>query len=253
MTDPLFDMTGRQVLAAGAASGIGAVLAQALAERGCRVLIADLDAEAARAVAAGLPGPGHGAVALDIRDEGSCRDAVEAARTAGGGRLDLLLNSVGIFRTAPALELSQADFEATLATNLTGAFLLSRAAGKVMTAAGGGRMVHIASVSSQVANPDYAAYAAGKAGLSQLVRVLAREWAPEGVTVNAIGPAVILTPLTEDFLKKSGKYDYQMGHIPLGRFATAEDLIGTLLLLASEAGAFITGQTIYVDGGRTLV
>ena len=70
---------------------------------------------------------------------------------------------------------------------------------------------------------------------------------------SAMAPAVILTPLTEDFLKKSGKYDYQMGHIPLGRFATAEDLIGTLLLLASEAGAFITGQTIYVDGGRTLV
>ncbi len=81
----------------------------------------------------------------------------------------------------------------------------------------------------------------------------AREGAPEGVTINAIGPAVILTPPVEDFLKKSGKYDYQMGHIPMGRFATAEDPIGPLLLLAPKAGAFITGRTICIDGGRTLV
>ena len=252
MTDDLFDVAGRTVLAAGAASGIGAVLARALAARGARVLVADLDVELAREVAGGLPGKGHGCCLLDVRDEASCQAAVEAALGLAG-RLDVLINSVGIFRTAPALELSGADFAETLATNVTGAFLLSRQAGRVMAEKGGGRMVHIASVSSQVVNPDYAAYASSKAALTHLVRVLALEWAPLGVTVNAIGPAVIMTPLVEDYLKKTGKYDYQMSRIPMGRFATAEDLIGPVLLLAAPAGVFITGQTLYVDGGRTLV
>ncbi len=252
MTDPRFDVGGRRVLAAGAASGIGAALARALAERGARVLVADLDAEGARALAESLPGAGHAPFALDVQDEASC-DAAAAAAQGADGRLDVLLNSVGIFRTAPALELSREDFEATIATNLTGAFLLSRAAGRVMAPAGGGRIIHMASVSSQVVNPDYAAYAASKAGLSHLIRVLALEWAAQGVTVNAIGPAVVLTPLVEDFLKKTGKYDYQMSRIPMGRFASADDLVGPVMLLASEAGSFITGQTLYVDGGRTLV
>ena len=252
MTDPLFDMAGRAVLAAGAAGGIGAGLAEALAGRGARVMVADQDAAAAREVAGRLPGEGHGSCPLEVRDEASCEAAVEAALGLTG-RLDLLLNSVGIFRAAPALELSGEDFAETLATNVTGAFLLSRQAARVMADRGGGRMIHLASVSSQVVNPDYAAYASGKAALSHLIRVLALEWAPLGVTVNAIGPAVIATPLVEEFLKKTGKYDYQMSRIPMGRFATVEDLVGTVLLLASPAGAFITGQTIYVDGGRTLV
>ncbi len=252
MTDDLFDVAGRTVLATGAASGIGAVLARALAARGARVLVADLDVDLAREVTKALPGTGHRSCVLDVRDEASCQAAVEAALGLAGD-LDVLINSVGIFRTGPALELSGADFAETLATNVTGAFLLSRHAGRVMAEKGGGRMVHIASVSSQVVNPDYAAYASSKAALSHLIRVLALEWAPLGVTVNAIGPAMIVTPLVEDFVKKTGKYDYQMSRIPMGRFATAEDLIGTVLLLASPAGAFITGQTLYVDGGRTLV
>jgi NAD(P)-dependent dehydrogenase (short-subunit alcohol dehydrogenase family) len=252
MTDPLFDVAGRVVFAAGAAGGIGAALARTFAERGARVMVADIDVETAREVAGALPGEGHGCCLVDVRDEASCQAAVEA--TLGlAGRLDLLLNSVGIFRTAPGFELSAEDFAETLAINVTGAFLLSRQVARVMADRGSGRVIHIASVSSQVVNPDYAAYASSKAALSHLTRVLALEWAPLGVTVNAIGPAMIVTPLVEEFLKKTGKYDYQMSRIPMGRFATAEDLIGTVLLLASPAGAFITGQTIYVDGGRTLV
>ena len=104
------------------------------------------------------------------------------------GRLDVLVNSAGLFRTAPALELSRADFEAILATNVTGAFVLAQAAGRVMVAQGGGRIVNIASVSSGVVNPAYAAYASSKAALAHLTRVLALEWAPHRVTVNAIGP-----------------------------------------------------------------
>lgn len=252
MTDPLFDVNGLGVLVAGGAGGLGKVLAHALAERGAKVTIADLTGGAATEIAKNLPGKGHSSCALDVRGEASCQAAVAMAAKAAG-RLDVLLNCVGIFQTAPALELSAKDFEDSIAINLTGAFFLARAAGKVMVDQGGGRIVTLASVSSKVVNPDYAAYASSKAGLSHLTRILALEWAAHNITVNAIGPAMTPTPLAEDFLKKSGKYDYQMSRIPLGRFSAAEDLVGAALLLASPAGAFITGQTIYVDGGRTLL
>lgn len=252
MHDPLFDVSGLVVLVAGGAGGLGKVLAHALAERGAKIAVADVAAPAAAEVAKGLPGKGHVSCALDVTDEASCKAAVSLA-TESFGRLGMLLNCVGIFRTAPALELSAKDFADSMAANLTGAFVLAREAGKVMAEGDGGRIVTLASVSSKVANPDYAAYASSKAGLSHLTRVLALEWAKHKITVNAIGPALVPTPLTEDFLKKTGKYDYQMNRIPLGRFCTAEDLVGTALLLASPAGAFITGQTIFVDGGRTLM
>jgi NAD(P)-dependent dehydrogenase (short-subunit alcohol dehydrogenase family) len=251
MADPLFDLRGRAVLAAGAASGLGATLAHALAERGARVTIADLDADKAAEVAGALAGSGHGACRLDVRDEASCAAAVDRIVARDGG-IDVVLNSVGIWRTAPALELAREDFAATLEINVTGAFLLARAAANAMASRGGGRIVTIASVSSQVANLGYAAYAASKAALSHLTRVLAVEWAPLGITVNAIGPAMTATPLTEAYLADGGLRDQALGRIPMGRLGQPEDLIGTVLLLASPAGAFITGQTLYVDGGRTI-
>jgi NAD(P)-dependent dehydrogenase (short-subunit alcohol dehydrogenase family) len=122
-----------------------------------------------------------------------------------------------------------------------------------MIADGGGSIITIASVSSRVANPGYAAYASSKAGLMQLVRVLAREWAEFQVTVNAIGPAMILTPLTEQYLRSTDNFDYALSQIPMGRFGKPGDIVGTALLLGSQAGVFITGQTIFVDGGRTCV
>jgi NAD(P)-dependent dehydrogenase (short-subunit alcohol dehydrogenase family) len=142
-------------------------------------------------------------------------------------------------------------FRHTLDVNVTGALVLSRSAARAMGDRGG-RIIHFASVSSLVANVNYAAYAASKAALSQLVRVLAREWADSGITVNAIGPAMTETGMTENFLSDPAFRAQALASIPLGRFGTPEDLIGPVILLLSQAGAFITGQTIYVDGGRTL-
>lgn len=121
-----------------------------------------------------------------------------------------------------------------------------------MIDAGGGRIITLASVSSTVANPNYAAYAASKSALIGLTRVLALEYARNNVTVNAIGPAVIRTPMSEKFLEDETYARTALGKIPMGRLGQPEDIIGAAILLASAAGDFITGQTIYVDGGRTL-
>ncbi len=249
-TDPLFSVAGRSVLIAGAAGALGQALAHAFAERDARISVADIDLASVESVAEKLPGTGHFAVAMDVTDEASCKRAVTTAKE-GLGSVDVVINGTGVFPVAPALELDRERFDSALQVNLTGAFLLARAAAPLMIESGGGRIITLASVSSQVANPGYAAYASSKAGLKQLTRVLAREWAKHHITVNAIGPAMVLTPLTEAYLRSTDNYEYALSCIPMGRFARPDDIIGMALLLASQAGAFVTGQTIYVDGGRT--
>ena len=253
MSNRLFDVGDRVVMVAGGAGGLGRVLAGAFAERGALVGLADVDGRRARKSLEALGiDDRHGlACTLDVRDEASCARGVRRI-VRRFGRLDVLINAAGIFPTGAALELDRETWDATLALNLSGAFFLARAVARTMVGQRSGRIVTVASVSSRVANPGYAAYAASKAAVSHLTRVLALEWAPFGVTVNAVGPAMTPTPLNEAFLAEPERRDAALNQIPLGRFGRPQDLIGVALLLASEAGSFITGQTIYVDGGRTL-
>ena len=187
----------------------------------------------------------------DITDEAQLR-AVTAKGMEEFGRIDGAVNAAGLFPIEPSLDADAATFRECIDVNLTGAFLFSRSVARTMQDSGG-RIVHIASVSSFVANAEYAAYASSKAALAQLVRVLAREWAPKNITVNAIGPALIKTPLTEGYLAEPGFREQAVAVIPMGRLAEPRDLMATIILLLADGGAFITGQTIYVDGGRTLV
>lgn len=252
MTDTLFDISGRAILVAGGAGGLGAPLAIALARRGARLVIADVDEVRAEAVAQKLTDGGHEVLgcALDVLDTTSCEAAV--ARTVEAfGRIDGLLNASGVYRVAPALELPDADWDLTIDINLTGAFRLARAAGREMVRQKAGHIVTIASVSSVVSNRNYAAYASSKAGAAHLTRVLAVEWAPHGVTVNAIGPSVIPTPLSQPILDDATVRADALSRIPAGRFGTPDDLIGAAVFLLSPASAFVTGQILYVDGGRT--
>ena len=253
MSDALFDLTDRAVLVTGGARGLGQSLATGLAERGAKLVIADRLADEGEEAVAALPGEGHGFVQLDLTDEASVRNAV-AATHERFGRLDAVVNSAGIATFAPALEMSLDDFRKTLEVNITGAYILSREAARLMRDQSGGRIIHLASVSSRVANPKYAAYSTSKAGLSQLIKILALEWAEYGITVNGIGPAMTPTPLTaRQLLADEESTNRALSQIPAGRFGTPEDLLGVTLLLASGAGSFITGQTLFVDGGRTLV
>jgi len=251
--DPLFDLDGKVVLVTGAAGGLGSAISRAFAARGAKLVLTDLDQEQIDHLAAHLGGSSIVDTAvLDIRDEAAVEKTIQDV-VARHGRLDGLINAAGIFRIAPITEMKSDDFTASIASNLTGPFFLTRAAARVMGQADGGRILHLASVSSVVANKDYAAYAASKAGLSQMIRVAARELAPKGVTVNAIGQALTETPLTEEVLSEQSRRADILSQIPMGRLCEPMDILAAAILLMAPGGSFITGQTLYVDGGRTLV
>lgn len=245
--DALFDLRDKSILVAGAGGGIGRALSTRLAAAGAKLTLTDLDTESLASAEA----TNSVAAKMDITDEGSVARAVDTAIGAFG-RLDGVLNAAGILTIGSALDLPEEAFQTTLDINLKGPFLLSRVAARAMDG-NGGAIVHIASISAKMSNAKYAAYATSKAGLAQLVRVLGREWADRAITVNAIGPTLIETGMTLPHLEDPDFHRRYLEQIPMGRFSTPDDLIGTVILLLSQAGRFITGQTIYVDGGRTLV
>lgn len=247
--DPLFDVRDRVYLIAGAGGGLGGPISEALAKRGAKLVLFDIDEAALDRTGAAIPK----AVTqtADMNDETAISNLVRLAETRFG-RLDGAINAAGTLPIAKAEEFDETTFRQCLDVNVTAAFLFSRCVAKAM-AEHGGRIVHIASVSSYVANAQYAAYAPSKAALAQLVKVLAREWAPRNILVNAIGPALTETALTQGYLANPAFRANAVSVIPMGRLGQAEDLIGAVLLLLAPGGAFITGQTIYVDGGRTLV
>ncbi len=247
--DPLFDVSDRVYLIAGAGGGLGSVLAKALDERGARLVLFDIDESALARISAVIPNALTAVGDMNKRD--SIAEMVQLA-SRHFGQLDAAINAAGLLPIASADTFDEFVFRECIDINLTAAFLFSKVVAGYMQQAGG-RIVHLASVSSFVANAKYAAYASSKAGLAQLVRVLAREWAPRNILVNAIAPALTVTPLTEAYLSDEEFRRNAISAIPMGRLGKAEDLIGTLLLLLSPGGSFITGQTIYVDGGRTLV
>ncbi|MDA0305895.1 MAG: SDR family oxidoreductase [Proteobacteria bacterium] len=246
--DPLFDLQNRVFIIAGAGGGLGSAIARTLHERGAKLVLFDIDE--ARLLAVSAECPDALAIIADIRDEAALRAVVNDGIDKFE-RIDGAINAAGLLPIEPSMTADESVFRDCIDVNLTGAFLLSRVAAEALSH--GGRIVHLASVSSLVANSNYAAYASSKAALSQLVRVLAREWAPKNITVNAIGPAMIETPMTEGYLSQPGFREQAVAVIPMGRLAEPRDLMGTIILLLAEGGGFITGQTIYVDGGRTLV
>ena len=249
----LFDLTGRVAVIVGGAGGLGREIAKGLGAWGARLVIADLDLaraeETAREIAkAGAPA---WAAALDVTSADSARalaDRVVAEET----RIDVLVNAAGVFTVEPAEALTLDAWTRVLDVNLSGVFVVSQAVGAVMLRQRRGKIVNIASVSSQVANPGYAAYAASKGGVAQLTRVLGLEWCRHGISVNAIGPAFTETALTRAYVEGEGRREFVLSKIPMGRLGEPADLVGAVVFLASSASDFVVGQTIYVDGGRTL-
>ena len=256
MSRPLFArdlLVERTALVTGASSGLGRHFARVLAAHGATVVatgrrVAELESLVQEIAAAG--GVAH-AVALDVRDAASVQAAVARAGELAGA-LHILVNNSGVAITKPALQTSDDEWERVLDTNLTGAFRVSRAvAAGMRSAATGGAIVNIASIVGRRIAKQIAAYAASKAALIRLTEALALELASHGIRVNAIAPGYVETDLNREFLR-SADGEALGRRVPMRRFGQPDDLDGALLLLASDAGRFMTGATITVDGGHSL-
>jgi len=248
-----FSLSGRTALVTGGAQGIGRALAQALAEAGADVAIADRSTEGAAQAAAELQALGVRslAVTVDVTDSAQVTAMVDAVVAEWGG-LDVAVHCAGIARRSPAESIPEADWDAILGVNLKGVFLCSQAAGRVMLAQGRGSIVNIASMSARIVNrpQQHAHYNASKAGVVQLTRTMAAEWASRGVRVNSLSPGHTLTPMTERGVGADGPV--WTSNTPMGRLGDPADLQGAVVYLASDASAYVTGHDLVVDGGYTL-
>ena len=248
----LFDLTGRVALVTGASRGLGRSIAVGLAEAGADLVITSRTISDVEAVAQGLTSTGR--KVLPIQMEVTRGDDVEAGVSRAikhFGKIDILVNNAGINIRKPVLELSEDDWDQTLDTNLKGCFLVAKAVGRHMVARKRGSVVNTASMMASVVHAERGAYASSKGGLVQLTRVLAVEWAAVGVRVNAICPGPFLTELNKAILDDPEKVKYFMDRLPMKRFGAPEELVGSVVFLASDASSYITGTTIYIDGGWT--
>lgn len=248
--DDWLGLTGARVLVAGA-GGIGGACARAYARAGASVAVVDRDEDALEALAAAGE-ERFELIAADLAEHGSGEHVVaEAVERLGG--LDVLLHAVGINDRRPILDFTEDEWDHIVRVNLSTVFSLAQAAGRRMVDQGHGRVLALSSVSGLLAHHSHGPYAATKGGINQLLRVMAHEWAPHGVTVNALAPGYIETPLTAAHLSKPGKREALESQVPAGRLGTTDELTGPALFLSSRHAGFVTGHVMYIDGGRTLV
>lgn len=251
----LFDLDGRVALVAGGYGGIGEAIAWALALAGARVVVTGRDAARAQALAAALREAGHEALglAMDARSVPNIQASVHDA-AAQWGRIDILVNCVGIQKEQALLDVTEDTYDDVIAVNLKAAMFLAQAVARVQVAGGrGGAQVHLLSVRAQLGlrGRGYSAYCSTKGGLVMLIRQHASELAPHGITVNGVAPTVVRTEMARHWLENPQTHRQVLERIPLGRVADPKDVAGAALFLASPGAAFITGQVLYVDGGIT--
>ncbi|MFA6311339.1 MAG: SDR family oxidoreductase [Sterolibacterium sp.] len=250
----LFDLTGKVAVVTGGNGGIGLGMARGLARAGARVVVAARDVAKSQGAVDELRALGSDAFALsaDVADEASVA-ALFAEIAARCSRLDILVNNAGIFLKKPPQDTSLAEWQAVMETNSTGAFLCARAAYPHLCAAGGGKIINVASLVAVFGVPQAAAYSASKGAVLQLTRSLATAWAADRIQVNAVLPGWIDTPLTHAARQTvAGLNDRVVARTPAGRWGEIEDFEGVAVFLASAASDFITGAAIPVDGGYSV-
>ena len=245
----MFDLSTQTALVTGASGGIGAAIARALHANGAVVMLAGRRREALDALAAVLGERVHLAAA-DLADPAAADRLIRDAEAAMG-RLDILVNNAGITRDALALRMSDEDWQAVIEVDLTAAFRLSRAALRGMVRRRHGRIIAVTSVVALTGNPGQANYAAAKAGMIGMAKSLAAEIASRGITVNCVAPGLIATPMTERLTPE--QRERLLSAIPIGRLGRPEEIAAAVVFLASREAAYLTGQTLHVNGGMAML
>ncbi len=247
----MFELAGKRALVTGASSGLGAGFARALAGAGAELVLAARRMEPLEALAGEIAAAGGKAVAvsMDVTSAQSVERAFETMAQTGEAA-DIIVNNSGVSREAWIADMEEVDWDLVMDTNLKGVWRVAKASARaLMTAGKGGSVINIASITARRSSQTIAAYAASKAAVEHLTRAMALEWARSGIRVNAIAPGYFLTDINADFFETDAG-EAMVKRIPMRRLGQLEELSGPLLLLASDAGAYMTGATLVVDGGH---
>jgi NAD(P)-dependent dehydrogenase (short-subunit alcohol dehydrogenase family) len=246
----LFSLAGRIAVVLGGSSGLGRTVALGLADAGADVVISARRQDLVEKTAAEIEAKGRRSLRItsDVRNKASLERVRDEVLKAFG-KVDILVNAAGIIRKVPTLEMKEEDWDDILATNLKGTLLGCQVFGEPMLQRGSGRVINIASLGTLLGLVEVAAYSASKAGVGSLTKSLAVEWSRRGVLVNAIIPGVFRTDMNAALLEGTERGREFLMRTPMGRYGKGEELIGAAVFLASDAGSFVTGQMIAVDGG----
>lgn len=245
----MFDLSGKRALVTGASGGIGGAIARALHRNGAAVVLSGTKKDVLEALAGEL-GERAVAVAANLGDRAAIDDLAARSEQALGG-IDILVNNAGLTRDGLAVRMSDEDWQTVIDVNLTAAFRLSRACLRGMMKRRFGRIISITSVVGATGNPGQANYAASKAGLVGMSKSLAAEVASRGITVNCVAPGFIATAMTDKLSPE--QHERMLANIPVGRFGAGEDVAGCVVFLASDEAAYVTGQTLHVNGGMAMI
>ena len=254
MSLEMFNLAGKTALVTGSSRGLGRAIASGLAEAGARIVLNGVNETNLRNAATDFRKAGREVATsrFDITDE----DAVLAAFSELDERdvpVDILVNNAGVNHREPLLDLQTDDWRRVLDTNLTAAFVIGREAARRMIARGGGKIINVTSITAELVRSTIAPYASAKGGLKVLTKVMASEWAGHNIQVNAIGPGFMLTDMNKPLAADSSFDGWIKSRTPAGRWGRPEELAGTATFLASAASDFLSGQTLYVDGGLSSV
>ncbi|WP_456274290.1 SDR family NAD(P)-dependent oxidoreductase [Bacillus sp. AK031] len=250
---PSFDLNGKTAVVTGAGRGIGRAIAIGMAEAGADVALLSRTEQDLIETASHIEKLGRNAYILttDVTSREEVARAVSEVKEKAGS-IDILVNNAGMNIRSQALDVTDEEWQKIMDTNLKSAFMMSQEAGKIMKEQNGGRIITIASVAGHVALRTGVVYAATKAALIQMTKVLAFEWGKYNINVNSIGPWYFRTPLTEKLLQDEDYVNDILEVTPLKRVGELEELVGPAVFLASSAGSYVTGQTLFVDGGMTI-